>query len=551
MTAPVRTIAAKFTAQGSDVVQAALAKVTAAAQSATQKIAQASQVQAQGWQRSVEAAQRSAYAEQGLRERSTQQALQAAARVAQSSVASATATSKAVSDKYGTVALSVASSFNQMAFAGKITGEGIRNVLVQTATVAASVFGVGGPVVAAIAVAALTMTNLFRGARAERDKLEQEAIAGWNRMVDAGDLTGLKKQAQTQWQGTASKEFKDGLGPRLGALGLPMADMAELTEALAAADRLARVRVAGMATRAEEIRQVMVLRQQYDDLFKTIVSANNAPQTSPTAAAITTTASRTTRAPRFAGAPFVPRDRDRFASAALDARVDASLGLVGGRGVIQPLGGPKKFAAQLTADLAETLKQIKIPPATEIRERLLEGFRKEQSAISIGISDTIAGGIAAGIAVAITSGSIADALQSLGQTVLASLGNIFAEIAAKAIMQATLMVKFMAFLTANPVVALAAAAAMMVLARSMGGSRSGAGGSSGSGSGSYAGAAAAASSDSVTRLVFGNNSITTAAGMTPRTATHITVIGPSDPVAQRQIYELVSNAARRGMTVKG
>ena len=518
MTAPVRSIGVKFTAQGSEAVQAALAQVTAAAQTATQKIAQASQVQAQGWQRSVQAAERAALAEQAVRDRSVQQAMQAAARVAQSSVASATATSKAVSDKYGTVALSVAASFNQMAFAGKVTGEGIRNVMVQTATVAASVFGVGGPVVAAIAVTTLTVTNLFRNARTERLKMEEEAIAGLKRLANAGDLEGMRQRAVELQNGTPFNNFTDGIRARearLAALGSPL----ELVgvDRKTGFNRAANERLELIRRERAELSPLLVEYARLLAMIRDFVP----PATAPTTAPITITARGGAVVPRFEGTPSRAATLGRSSSVA----------------------GPGPDLSQLT--------RLSVPDptpiATETRERLLEEFRKQQSAISIGIAETIAGGIAAGIAVAITSGSIADALQSLGQTVLASLGNIFAEIAAKAIMQATLMVKFMAFLTANPVVALAAAAAMLVLARSMGGSRSGAGGSSGSGSSSYAGAAASASGAAVTRLVYGNNSITTAAGMVPRTATQIVVIGPDDPRAQRAIVDILRKAEGRGM----
>ena len=51
----------------------------------------------------------------------------------------------------------------------------------------------------------------------------------------------------------------------------------------------------------------------------------------------------------------------------------------------------------------------------------------------------------------------------------------------------------------------------------------------------------------MTRLVYGNNSITTAVGMVPRTATQIVVIGPDDPRAQRAIVDILRKAEGRGM----
>lgn len=555
MTAPVRTIAAKFTADGSEVVQAALAKVTAAAQSAAQKIAQTAQVQAVSWQRSVQAAERAAYAVEA-----------AQTRTARAVVSSATATSKAVSDKYGMVALSVASSFNQMTFSGKVTGAAVRNIFIQTATVAATVFGVGGPVVAAIAVTALSLTNMFSGARAESAQLQADWEKQLRVMAARGDYAGAGRTVSDVLAGDPAS---DDPNEQMGLLRLRdrvRAARARQSTLPSTAGTTLQERIASgreqetTSTNALEA-ALAKLETRYVSMQKTFDSLS-ARETSRLAALKAlefegeTEAERlaryaiearvAARASQAADAARAARDPNRFASAPLDAQVDTSLGLAGGRGVIQPLGDPKKFAAQLTADVAESFRHFKLPPMPPQVEWA--------DAFSTSISMTLIDGFSAGLERAFASGSIGDGFKALTATLLSGLGGAMVEFGKKALLTAKLMeaikIGLERFLPGGSTVA---ALAMIAAGSAMRGAASrafsgmGGGGGYGGGSGSYAGAAAAASSASVTRLVFGNNSISTAAGMTPRTATQITVIGPDDPRAQRAIVDILRKAEGRGM----
>jgi hypothetical protein len=54
------------------------------------------------------------------------------------------------------------------------------------------------------------------------------------------------------------------------------------------------------------------------------------------------------------------------------------------------------------------------------------------------------------------------------------------------------------------------------------------------------------SSGQTTQIIFGATSATTAAGMQPRSATNVTIIGPNDPTAQRAMQELLAKANSRG-----
>lgn len=534
MTAPVRTIAARFTAEGSEAVKRAVEQVSASARSAAERTAAAAakaaartvevhNINAAMWQRSVQAAERAAHAEAAAREQAAQRIVAArqretvaAERAAAAQVQSAARASTAIATRYGNSARAVAASFDAMAHAGRITGEAVRTMVTQSANMAL-MFSPTGPIVAAVGIAAISIVNLFANARAERKKLEEEAIAGLERLVNAGDLVGIRNQAREMWQGTPAKDFRDGLGPRLEALGLPFATRQILEDELAKADRLARTRVAGMKARAAEIRQVIELRRRYDDLAAAIARPSAAPRIEYPVEPITITPGtgpdvRTPRVPALPGAT---------------TRV-----------------GTPDFADRIAKLITPRLPDP-TPLATKSVDEIIEAFRKTQSTLALGISDAIVGGIAGGITAAISSGSIGEALRAMTASVLAGLGDMFAQIAVRAIAMSKAMIAFQAFLTANPVVALAAAVGMMALARSMGGGRGGARGVVGGIPG--AGAAASATTESATRIVFGAGGAGVAAGMTPRQFTNVTVIGPDDPRAQRAITELIRKAEGRGL----
>ena len=532
MTAPVSTLAAKFTAEGSETVRQAIDRVTRAATTAAERTTRAAaaaaartaelaQVQGAIRQRSVQAAERAAYAEDALRQRSAQQAIETSRRMSAAQSTHAAQTGRAVSDRYGMMALSVSSSLNQMAFTGKVTGAGLRNVLVQTGAVATSVLGKGGPWAAAISVAALALTSFFARAKAEQEEFARSWSETMKRLVNAHDLRGLRDQARDLWEGTAAEKFRDGLGPRLQRLGLPFATVELLERELALADRLARTRTAGMRARAEEIRQVIELRKRYDELLETISPKGGAPARRidyPTAT-ITIGAGE---------GPTVP-------AVAIPTSVTE-------RGVTR-VGAPD-LSGLLTPRLPDPTRL-----ATKSAEEIIEAFRANQSTLSLGISDALVGGIAGGIMAAALSGSIDEALRAMTASVLAGLGDMFAQIAVRAIAMSKAMIAFQAFLTANPVVALAAAVAMLVLAQSMGGGRRG--GGFGGGGFSSAGAAASASNESATRIVFGQGTLNVAAGMTPRVFVHNTIIGPDDPRAQRAIGDLLAKIESRGARMGG
>lgn len=142
-------------------------------------------------------------------------------------------------------------------------------------------------------------------------------------------------------------------------------------------------------------------------------------------------------------------------------------------------------------------------------------------------------------------GTIGGAMKAFGDTILQGIGGIMVRMGETYIEYSSIMLSLAALLpdpfTAGPA-ALAIGAALIGLGSALGAIGGGGGGSGGGNTGAYGGAPPASFP---TQIVFGQASQTTAAGMTPVAPVNVTVIGPNDPTAQRQIVELVTKAQRR------
>lgn len=184
-----------------------------------------------------------------------------------------------------------------------------------------------------------------------------------------------------------------------------------------------------------------------------------------------------------------------------------------------------------------------------IREQAAQLAIDIQSTLADSVANSIQDGLTAGIMAAVSSGRIADAWKAMSQAIIQNMASAMVKIALAAIKFGTLMEKIRTFMIANPALAVASAAAMLAFAYANGG-KSGPANQSfsgGMGGGGYTVAGAGVpTNNGVTRTVFGPTSATTAAGMTPRQAMNITIIGPDDPSAQRAIQELIRKGQTRG-----
>jgi hypothetical protein len=151
-------------------------------------------------------------------------------------------------------------------------------------------------------------------------------------------------------------------------------------------------------------------------------------------------------------------------------------------------------------------------------------------------------------------GNIGDAFKALGQTILAGLGDMLIQLGTSLLPVAALLAKVRAaLLSLNPAAMVAAAVGLIAIGGMMKGAASrltptGAGAPVTSGGFGYTGMGGGGgiTLPGVTYLP------TAAGGMGSRVMAanpvNVTIIGPNDPTAQRQMQELIQNANRRGQT---
>lgn len=172
------------------------------------------------------------------------------------------------------------------------------------------------------------------------------------------------------------------------------------------------------------------------------------------------------------------------------------------------------------------------------RERVAESFAKSTADI---IAETFKKGLAKG-------GNASSALQGFGDGLLKQLGGIFVRMGEKSVAASAPLAIIRAGLSnifTAPEASLAGGLALIALGEALDAIGSG-GGGGGSGGGpvqstlapiTFGGSISAA----------GGNAAAASGQITPITPVNATIIGPNDPQAQRQLVQLLANAARRNL----
>jgi hypothetical protein len=184
-----------------------------------------------------------------------------------------------------------------------------------------------------------------------------------------------------------------------------------------------------------------------------------------------------------------------------------------------------------------------------------ESANQIRGTLAQGIGDSIGDGIGAGFERGFATGNIKEGFKALAGTMLSGLGSAMIRFGTASAGFAKLQAKIMAGMTTlNPAVTIAGAMKMIALGAALKGAAQGMfGGGGGGGSGGSAAVTPVTpfgipmtGQGSTNQIIFGQTSATTAAGMTPRSATNVTIIGPDDPKAQRAIEELIRKGNSRG-----
>jgi hypothetical protein len=257
--------------------------------------------------------------------------------------------------------------------------------------------------------------------------------------------------------------------------------------------------------------------------------------------------------------------------AVLSARVGAAQGIVSPVMITAQAGGAGRALGALTAPGAGTtgmgtpkgllrsgqfeqmrkqIPQLMLPVLTDAEKAAVDMAKQMETTFAASISAALTGGIIAGIENAIATGNISEGFKALTTVMLSGLGDAMVQFGVASLAASELMKNIQTSLASFlPGGAIAASLAMIGLGAALKGTARSAfgGGSRGGGSAfstmSFGGGIG---TGPTTQIIFGSTSATAAAGMTPRQAMNVTIIGPNDPSAQRAMQELMAKADSRG-----
>ena len=186
---------------------------------------------------------------------------------------------------------------------------------------------------------------------------------------------------------------------------------------------------------------------------------------------------------------------------------------------------------------------------TEFRDNVLATAQK----LGDQLRDTLGASIASAFETLVTRGAtIGDAFGALGATLLRGLGDMLVTFGTALLPVAKLFAGVVASLTSlNPVAMTAAAVGLIAIGGMMRGAAGRAFGGIGGGSAPVmagGGLGGLAGPATLPGLSFGPTMASSAASVPAAAPVNVTIIGPNDPQAQRQMQELIRNAQRRGGT---
>jgi tape measure domain-containing protein len=232
-----------------------------------------------------------------------------------------------------------------------------------------------------------------------------------------------------------------------------------------------------------------------------------------------------------------------------------ALGLGGGptarMGVTSsPMGRPAMVGAINPAVIGQVQAQMAaVAAATE--QAAVDTIQRLQQSFAGGVVSTFADALAAGFQAAIASGKIGEGFKAFGAVMLSGLGEMLQNFGKRALLANQLILKLMASMgSMNPVAGIAASLALIALGGALkGAAQSAFGGGGGGGNMAAVSGFSGGGGGGTARLpglTFGPTASATAGSLTAAAPVNVTIIGPNDPTAQRQMQELIANAQRRG-----
>jgi tape measure domain-containing protein len=243
--------------------------------------------------------------------------------------------------------------------------------------------------------------------------------------------------------------------------------------------------------------------------------------------------------------------------AAVQSAVGDQLALGLGGGPTARMGvtsSPMNRPAMVGAINPAVIGQVRA--TTEAMGRVLDDavtatMKTIQESMAGKIAGTFADAIAAGMQAAVATRSIGEGFRAFTAVLLSGIGDMLVKFGTQALLMSKLMASFYAKLPTNPAAAAGIALAMIAVGGALKGAAtlaSGGGGGGGSVSASIGafGGGTGGGTARLPGLTFGPTASATAGSLTAAAPVNVTIIGPNDPSAQRQMQELIANAQRRG-----
>lgn len=451
-----------------------------------------------------------------------------------------TAAISQVQTKSATAARQIAGNIAMVAAQGEVSAAALKNVVSQFANIG-FMFGTGGAIAGAIGLTGLAIHNLFDRTRKEIEETRKKFEDELARMVNAGDVALMKKQAQDIFLGTPAKQFEDGIRA-LEARRLPIQTM--LDNAIEAGNKIMQGRLQRDLDAIDK--ELTPLLLKFERLRLAILDITNAPFQVPGLTPITSSA----RAPG-AGA----RD-EASVKAATDRLLEGMLPSVGVIGGDKHVGTDMtEFVAAMLGGIQDALKRAPPLPPTEITPELERIIGIDAVAENIGGSfgETLANAIGAGVSAGIGGGGFAGGFRALTGSVLQAIGGMFQQIGVASLAG----LKFMAAIEQAikkfaPGLGIAASVGLIALGATLsaiGGSMGGSGRSFGGGGGGFGGGGFTADSSTIIDRGMINplNPLSASGTVTARPMVNLyaTVFGVDDAQAQRQLRIMMDKALAR------
>lgn len=208
-------------------------------------------------------------------------------------------------------------------------------------------------------------------------------------------------------------------------------------------------------------------------------------------------------------------------------------------------GAAEAMRASVRESVSVTGKIVNSELATQMQD--------VRDTFSRGFAEALGAGLANGFQVALSSKSISQGFKALTGTIFSSFGSLLVQFGTKALIANEAIQNMFKFLfTPGPKSAIAAAAIIAIgaglQAAGQGILSSAAKGGGSSPIGSFVTGAPAPSGMMGPQMVFGGTMAGQSGSIAAATPVNVTIIGPNDPSAQRQMQELIEKANRRGNT---